>query len=192
MAWQFPYLAYYGHRFYNPALMRWLNRDPIEEDGGMNLYGFCGNNPTASIDYVGLMRVVFHNIGESPSNGWGHPDNIGVVRVLFKLPKVTIVRCDNRKLGYRVTFTPNESRADIYLQESLSIRTITDELEHVKCAEAYDEALDSFKSVVESICECAEIAKSIYNSAADTLKAAEAECKQCNARLDAPGGPHGH
>jgi RHS repeat-associated protein len=23
--------------------MRWLNRDPIEEDGGINLYAFCGN-----------------------------------------------------------------------------------------------------------------------------------------------------
>lgn len=25
------------------TLMRWLNRDPIEEDGGINLYTFCGN-----------------------------------------------------------------------------------------------------------------------------------------------------
>ena len=24
-------LYYYGYRFYSPALMRWLNRDPIEE-----------------------------------------------------------------------------------------------------------------------------------------------------------------
>ena len=36
-------LYYYGYRFYSPSLMRWLNRDPIEEDGGLNLYGFCGN-----------------------------------------------------------------------------------------------------------------------------------------------------
>ena len=31
-------LYYYGYRFYSPALMRWLNRDPIEEQGGKNLY----------------------------------------------------------------------------------------------------------------------------------------------------------
>jgi RHS repeat-associated protein len=37
-------LYYYGYRFYHPVLMRWLNRDPIEEEGGLNLYGFCGNN----------------------------------------------------------------------------------------------------------------------------------------------------
>ena len=43
-------LYYYGYRFYAPALMRWLNRDPIEEDGGLNLYGFCGNDAIFSQD----------------------------------------------------------------------------------------------------------------------------------------------
>ena len=33
--------------------MRWLNRDPIEEDGGVNLYAFCGNNSLTTIDYLG-------------------------------------------------------------------------------------------------------------------------------------------
>ena len=37
-------LYYYGYRFYHPVLMRWLNRDHIEEDGGENLYVFCQNN----------------------------------------------------------------------------------------------------------------------------------------------------
>ena len=34
-------LYYYGYRFYNPILMRWLTRDPLEEDDGDNLYLFC-------------------------------------------------------------------------------------------------------------------------------------------------------
>ena len=42
---------YYGYRFYHPPNRRWLNRDPIEEGGGMNLYIFCGNN--AIINYDG-------------------------------------------------------------------------------------------------------------------------------------------
>ena len=46
-------LYYYGYRFYHPVLMRWLNRDPIEEDGGLNLYGFCGNNGVTFVDYKG-------------------------------------------------------------------------------------------------------------------------------------------
>ena len=37
-------LYYYGRRFYDPVWGRWLNRDPIEEDGGLNLYAFCGND----------------------------------------------------------------------------------------------------------------------------------------------------
>ena len=51
-------LYYYGYRFYHPALMRWLNRDPIEEDGGVNLYGFCGNNGINSVDYMGADRYM--------------------------------------------------------------------------------------------------------------------------------------
>ena len=46
-------LYYYGYRFYHPILMRWLNRDPIEEDGGVNLYGFCGNDPVSRYDKDG-------------------------------------------------------------------------------------------------------------------------------------------
>ncbi len=34
----------YKRRFYRPDLGRWLNRDPIEEEGGENLYAFCRNN----------------------------------------------------------------------------------------------------------------------------------------------------
>ena len=46
-------LYYYGHRFYSPVLRRWLTRDPIEEDGGLNLYGFCGNNAVNRFDSLG-------------------------------------------------------------------------------------------------------------------------------------------
>ena len=38
-------LVYYGYRFYSPTLGRWLTRDQIGEKGGINLYGFTGNNP---------------------------------------------------------------------------------------------------------------------------------------------------
>jgi len=53
-------LYYYGYRFYSPSLMRWLNRDPIgEEGGGLNLYGFCGNNAIVMIDPVGYGTWAF-------------------------------------------------------------------------------------------------------------------------------------
>ena len=46
-------LYYYGYRFYHPALMRWLNRDPLEEEGGNNLYLFCNNSSIRVIDSDG-------------------------------------------------------------------------------------------------------------------------------------------
>jgi RHS repeat-associated protein len=43
-------LSDYGHRFYQPALARWLTRDPIGERGGINLYQHTYNNPLAYLD----------------------------------------------------------------------------------------------------------------------------------------------
>lgn len=37
----------------------WLSRDPIEEKGGLNLYGFVGNNIINSIDLLGLKITKF-------------------------------------------------------------------------------------------------------------------------------------
>jgi RHS repeat-associated protein len=47
-------LSYYGYRFYIPKLGRWMNRDPLGEAGGINLYGFVGNNPVNFVDPWGL------------------------------------------------------------------------------------------------------------------------------------------
>jgi RHS repeat-associated protein len=37
---------------------RWLTRDPIGERGGLNLYGFVGNNPMSFVDPYGLDSFV--------------------------------------------------------------------------------------------------------------------------------------
>jgi RHS repeat-associated protein len=42
-----------GQRWYDPVIGRWLNRDPIEYDGGLNLYGYCGDNPDGGLDPSG-------------------------------------------------------------------------------------------------------------------------------------------
>jgi RHS repeat-associated protein len=48
-------MYYYGFRFYDPNLQRWLNRDPIGEEGGLNLYGFVENDPVNDMDAFGLL-----------------------------------------------------------------------------------------------------------------------------------------
>jgi RHS repeat-associated protein len=47
-------LYQYNARSYSPSLGRFISRDPIEEDGGLNLYAYCGNNPASRWDYLGL------------------------------------------------------------------------------------------------------------------------------------------
>ena len=66
-------LYYYGYRFYSPSLMRWLNRDPIEKDGGLNLYGFCGNDAMSKYDFLGMETSIvdWELIGEiSEAHSW--------------------------------------------------------------------------------------------------------------------------
>lgn len=52
---------YYGFRFYEPNLQRWLNRDPIGEEGGINLYGFVANSPINTVDAFGLFSPGAHD-----------------------------------------------------------------------------------------------------------------------------------
>ncbi len=47
-------LHYFGYRFYAPEFGRFLNRDPLGEAGGSNLYRFAGNDPINNWDYLGL------------------------------------------------------------------------------------------------------------------------------------------
>ena len=58
-------LCYYGYRFYNPALGRWMTRDPIGENGGINLFTFAGNNPTNWVDPFGLVDLNWIPTGQA-------------------------------------------------------------------------------------------------------------------------------
>ena len=42
------------NRFYDPQQGRFLTRDPLGYAGGINLYGYVGNNPVNSVDPSGL------------------------------------------------------------------------------------------------------------------------------------------
>lgn len=51
-------LIYYGYRYYNPSTGRFLSRDLIGETGGLNLYGFVGNDPVNNWDYLGMFVII--------------------------------------------------------------------------------------------------------------------------------------
>jgi RHS repeat-associated protein len=48
-------LSNFGYRYYNAGLGKWMTRDPLGERGGINLYGFVGNNAVNWVDPYGLM-----------------------------------------------------------------------------------------------------------------------------------------
>ena len=50
-------LVYYNYRHLNPQDGRWINRDPISEQGGWNLYGFVKNCSVSSTDKRGLKKA---------------------------------------------------------------------------------------------------------------------------------------
>ena len=60
-------LYYYGYRYYDPQHGRWISRDPLEEEGGVNLYGFVGNNGINNTDFLG-MRVLFFGKDDGDSD----------------------------------------------------------------------------------------------------------------------------
>ena len=51
------------YRAYDAELGRWISRDPIAEDGGINLYGYVGNCPLSAIDPLGLDVTGTFSIG---------------------------------------------------------------------------------------------------------------------------------
>ena len=80
----------YLFRDYNPSAGRWKSRDPIEEQGGSNLFGVVGNNATTYFDHLGLAfyavdgtwtdssgganpRQLYLETKESPSWYWRGP-----------------------------------------------------------------------------------------------------------------------
>lgn len=104
-------------RGYTAELAQWLNRDPIREKGGINLFNYCNANPINLVDRTGSK-------GEPPKTGayvcdrsadpFGHtslcvdgncfgfgPDGvIGGIEAILQIPYPGVVGPDPRS-GYR-------------------------------------------------------------------------------------------
>ena len=103
-------LYYYGFRYYDPETGRWPSRDPIEEQGGLNLYGFVNNNPVVSWDLLGLLKIpallrwIVEN-GIPGPDAWESPrewDDMSLytwrtIETIWTNPDVTEVRSPGRE-----------------------------------------------------------------------------------------------
>ena len=50
------------HRYYDPQTGRWLTKDPIGHEGGVNLYGYCANDAVNNIDSSGFGTVTIWGV----------------------------------------------------------------------------------------------------------------------------------
>ena len=90
--------------FYDPTQGRWLNRDPIEEQGGQNLYGFV-NNRTGWVDVLGREPI--------PVDG-GPPDNS------IQPPKLDLEKAKNADCGGIAFRTYQDYETETEIDELLS------------------------------------------------------------------------
>jgi RHS repeat-associated protein len=63
-------LVYYGRRYYNPSQGRFLGRDPIEEKGGLHVYGFCRNDGVNRWDFLGEFYGDTHKDNKNIPEGY--------------------------------------------------------------------------------------------------------------------------
>ncbi|WP_246593436.1 RHS repeat protein [Photorhabdus akhurstii] len=61
-------LYYYGYRYYQPWIGRWLSSDPAGTIDGLNLYRMVRNNPVTLLDPDGLMPTIAERIAALKKN----------------------------------------------------------------------------------------------------------------------------
>ncbi len=72
-------LTIYPFRFYNPAIGKWMTRDPLGESGDINLYRMTGNNPVNFVDPLGLFpNWIVPTYGNYGAPGYGSGDGTGL------------------------------------------------------------------------------------------------------------------
>ena len=123
-------LVYYNYRHLNPADGRWINRDPIREQGGWNLYGFIKNHVQTTIDFLGMVSSSPLDPAFTPPP---IPDRVGQSRGI----KLSYFACKRKldKLGDKaikalltgkVTHIPSDFKPNSECEESCQcIRSLT-------------------------------------------------------------------
>ncbi len=82
-------LVKFGARDYDPAIGRWIQKDPIGLDGGLNTYEYVGNNPVMYTDPYGLFdvrRFILRTIIQNAVNGLVGASALGIGALWYTSP----------------------------------------------------------------------------------------------------------
>ena len=114
-------LHYYGYRYYGAELGRWLNRDPIGENGGPTAYVYVSNEALSRSDYLGLKEqesdgpnaLTFKSSDEAVNGAfqyvgpWFFNDNISIwTETLPKRP----VKKEFNEVNVRIYYSCKENK----------------------------------------------------------------------------------
>ena len=169
--------------FYDPGLQRWINRDPIQEEGGMNLMRFANNDPVAVIDAFGLECWIVQS-----TEGCGHQWFIG------QIPDVSYWQTDLMPKSSGGVRTPNwkwlpdglrnvpfHCRAEPTTPQKSGFdpNKLGDDvklMERIQCSKAVDQKIKDY--VADTFKE-----SPFWNAAANNCKDYTAELKRVTQRL---------
>jgi len=153
-------LYYYGYRYYDPGTGRWLNRDPIEEAGGLNLYGFVENNPVSLIDPLGQEILVIEGRFEvrggslplqSVQSNWGIKHLANQVRRAFQEIVGDCAKLKIEEAGTDRITVPTSSGTKTVERKRYRL-TFSDEKASCKCNDCWQvlkNAIQNANSVVQ-------------------------------------------
>jgi len=144
------HVAYYGYRYYDPLTGRWPSRDPIGEEGGLNIYSFVLNSPTNFIDQYGLIWGASYleiAISQRIDQGFRNISNnisSATTTTLDTLSKYISARWDPQ-IGYNFTsswsathsLTPASSPIEISISGGVSVNGYKDANTCNWCVQVY-------------------------------------------------------
>jgi RHS repeat-associated protein len=72
-------IQYFGARYYQPGLTRWVGCDPAGLTGGVNVYNYVLNNPLRLVDHCGLEPAEYQEDPDNPGSYLLPPETITLV-----------------------------------------------------------------------------------------------------------------
>ncbi|MCR5752273.1 MAG: RHS domain-containing protein [Kiritimatiellae bacterium] len=75
-------LYYFRNRWYDPVVGRWISKDPIGIQGGINLYEFCDSDPNNFNDPEGFGKIGL--LMKTVKGGWKYVSRSSAVKKLRK------------------------------------------------------------------------------------------------------------